>query len=41
MSDERNIEIETINYSVNWGNQTYANEMKRKQRDLGTESCLA
>ena len=23
------------------GNQTYANEMKEKRRNLGTESCLA
>ena len=39
MSDERKMENEIINFSVNWGNQTYANEMKRKRRILGTESC--
>ena len=41
MSDERRIENEIINYSVNRGNQTFANEMKKKRRKLGTESCLA
>ena len=34
--------MKIINYSLNRGNQTYANEnKKRKQRNLGTESCLA
>ena len=41
MSDERKVENEIINYSVNRGNRTYANEMKRKWRNLGTESGLA
>ena len=40
MSDEREIENEIINYSVYRGQQTCSNEMKRKQRNLGTESCL-
>ena len=38
MSDERKMENEILNFSVNQGNQTYATEMKRKQRNLGTES---
>ena len=41
MSDESKIENEIINFSVYRGEQAYANEMKRKQRNLGTESCLA
>ena len=41
MSDQRKIESEIINYSINRGNETYANEMKKKQRILRTESCLA
>ena len=34
------IENEIIKYSVYRGKQTYASEMKRKRRNLGTESCL-
>ena len=41
MGDKRAIENEIINYSVCRGEQTYASEMKRKRRKLGTESCLA
>ena len=41
MSDEREIENELFNYSVNRGNQTYANEMRRKRFNLEAESCLA
>ena len=40
MSDEGKIEKEIINYSVCRGEQTYANEMKRKRCNLGTESCI-
>ena len=39
MSDERKIENEIIIQSVE-GNK-HANEMKRKRRNLGTESCLS
>ena len=37
MSDGRKIENDVINYSVYRGKQTYASEMKRKRRNLGTE----
>ena len=40
MSDKRKTEKEIINFSVYRGKQTSANEMKRKRRNLGTESCL-
>ena len=37
---EGKIENEIINCSVHREKQTYASEMKRKWRNLGTESCL-
>ena len=40
MSDERKTESEMINSSVDRGKQTYASEIKRKRRNLGTESRL-
>ena len=40
MNNERKIENEMFHYSVYRGKQTYASEMKRKRRKLGTESCL-
>ena len=41
MSDERKIENELINYSVNRGKLTYASEMKEmKRHNLGTDSYL-
>ena len=40
MSDERKLEKEIFFYSVYRGEQTYAKEMKRNWRNLGTESCL-
>ena len=40
MSDERITESEMIIYSVDRGKQTYASDMKRKRRNLGTESRL-
>ena len=40
MSDEGEIENEIIKYSVYRGKQTYANELKRKERNLGIESCI-
>ena len=40
MSVDRKIENEIFDFSVCLGKQTYASEMRRKQRNLGTESCL-
>ena len=39
-SDERKIENEKISCLVNRGKHTYASEMERKRRNLGTEYCL-
>ena len=41
MSHERKIAQEITKYSVNRGKQPYANEMKRKRQNLGTEACLS
>ena len=32
--------IENEIFSVYWEKQTYANELKSKRRNLGTESCV-
>ena len=40
MSDQTKIENEKLTIQSTGEKQTYANEMKRRRHNLGTESCL-